>query len=69
MAAVEVLSMTDEYYLSRKEFTAIGEFMKKHEHANIFALRYSGESGIGINTHVICCECQAEEDVTDYDDW
>ena len=69
MAAVEVLSMTDEYYLSRTDFTPLGEFINNHTHANILALRHSGDPGIGINTHVICCECQAEEDVTDYDDW
>lgn len=59
--------MTDEYYLSRKEFAAIGEFMKKHEHADSFCLRY--DTDFEIITHVVCCECDAEEDVTDYDEW
>ena len=61
--------MNDEFYLSRKEFAAMQTFMAEHGHANIFVLRYSGESGIGMNTYIICCECQTEEDVTDYDEW
>ena len=61
--------MSDEFYLSRKEFAAMQSFMTEHEHTNIFVLRYSGESGIGMNTYIICCECQTEEDVTDYDEW
>ena len=61
--------MNDEFYLSRKEFAAMQKFMSEHDHANIFVLRYSGESGIGMNTYIICGECQAEEDVTDYDEW
>lgn len=59
--------MRDEYYLSRKEFAAIGEFMQQHEHADMFYLRH--EPGFDTITYVICCECQADEDVTDYDEW
>jgi hypothetical protein len=59
---------TNEQYLSRKEFAAMQEFMDKHEHTNVFILEYVG-TGIGTATTIICGKCQAEENVTDYDDW
>jgi hypothetical protein len=59
---------SNEQYLSRKEFSAMQEFMSKHEHAKIFILKYVG-TGIGTATGIICSECQEDENVTDYEDW
>ena len=60
--------MSDEFYLSRKEFAGMQKFMGEHEHTNIFILQYTG-TGIGVRTDIICGKCQEEQDVTDYDDW
>jgi len=60
--------MSDEYYLSRKEFAAMQSFMQEHAESNIFILKYTG-TGIGVGTAIICGKCQKEEDVTDYGEW
>lgn len=60
--------MSQEFLLSRKEFSAIQKFLENHNHANIFILKYTG-TGIGIHTDIICDKCQKEDDITDYKSW
>ncbi len=60
--------MTEEFYLSRKEFDGMQRFMDKHQHSKIFILKYTG-TGIGVATEIECGKCLEQENITDYDDW